>query len=310
MLRLLTIVLLVVINTATIALFVYTTHRYFFTGPDDLGGVGAIFAMVLGFIPVMHLAGKLSDSLFSSSPFSSSSRPLSHTQSGWWLLGLNGLWVAMVVTLTLLLPLRSEYCTRQGKQLYKQGLLNEAINTFDKAIYQNPNNAEAQHALALIYEELKDYSEARRYYSLAFRNHRTPIVVLNHYARLLIKSGEYDDALELLLRAETQILQRLGSDDESEKRIQAVVAKNLVWAYWKAGDPESARALLDDARQALRRAAALDEYPEIYCLQSILMDKSLAATALESCALGYADRRLESLDIALLRAAQKAVKTL
>lgn len=299
LIRLLIITGLVAINFTALSLFIHTLHRIFASGPGDIGGVGALLAAVLGFVPIVQGARMQTNTL---------------QTTGWhtlrartgFLLGLNAAAVLGVLCLwQFALPWFSEHNYRKGNEYNQQGNLNKAIEHFDRSIYQHSDNPTALLSLATLYEEIKDDKKAKQYYGLAVRHEAAPFTALNNLARLYINTDEHDEAIALLLRAQAHLWRTAQPDDDRLNVRQGVISKNLAWAYWIAKDTALAEQAVSEAASTLALAGAVSDYPEIYCLRALLLAPPHTSNLVKACEMGYAKKAMTSLDIGLLRQARK-----
>jgi hypothetical protein len=124
----------------------------------------------------------------------------------------------------------------------------------------------------------------------------------------LIKTEDYDDAIELLLRAQNNLWSTGQADDDQKNLKQGVISKNLAWAYWAADDTDLAVEAINEAGTALELAGAVTKYPEIYCLRALLLQQAQAKDSVNACELGLAEKEVSSLDISLLRVARESIR--
>ena len=100
--------------------------------------------------------------------------------------------------------------TNQVEELYKLGWTYfdqnnyaEAETTLKQVLELDENHIDSNYYLSRVYQQLKKYAEAERYFSLALsiigKNPKDSL--LNHWGELLVKKGEYQKALSLFSRA-------------------------------------------------------------------------------------------------------------
>lgn len=299
MTQLLAIIGLAAINLTVLSLFVHTLHRIFATGPDDMGEASALLAAILAFIPIVQGARLQTSKIQTLGWHKNGSHKI-------FLLGLNAAAIVGVLSLWLLaLPWLSERNYNKGMSFNEQGKLNKAIEHFNQSIYQHADNPAALLSLAILHEEIKDEEKAKQFYVQVIRHETAPVIALNNLARLYINSNEHDEAIALLLRAQTHLWQTAQPNDTELNLRQGVIAKNLAWAYWTAKDTTLAAQAIREADSALALAGAASNYPEIYCLKAILLPQTQARDLIRACEMGMAEKDINSLDIGLLRQARK-----
>jgi len=298
MIRLLMIVGLVAVNFFALLVLINTLHRFFATGPADLGGVNVLLGTgaALGFVPIVQGARLLTNKI---------------QITGWRAIRSHAglLNIAAILTVLflwqLLLPWYSTITYSDGVESYEQGKLDTAIDNFDRSIYQHSDNPAALLALATIYEETKDDEKAKQFYKLVIPSEVALLIASNNLARLYLKDNEPLEAIELLLRAQTHLFLTTQPDDDGLNLGQGVISKNLAWAYWIAEDTARAEEAIKEADFALKLAGAASDYPEIYCLQAILLPQLQTSDLIKACEMGFAEREMSSLDISLLQKARK-----
>ncbi|MEL7401264.1 MAG: tetratricopeptide repeat protein, partial [Pseudomonadota bacterium] len=119
----------------------------------------------------------------------------------------------------------NRYHATGEQQYYNQGKLASAQGSFQRALQLNPNFPEANHSLALTYEDLRDFDSAKAEYVKAVNAGLLKSV--NNLARLQIKEEQdYESAAVLLLTA----LQDKGRD-RKDATLEYGLRKNLGWAW-------------------------------------------------------------------------------
>ena len=295
--RLIWIFCLSTLNLFLLFHFIKTLHKLFASGPTDFGGVAPILGLLLGVGPI-----------FRGVHFLVEKQHILDLE----LLGLPAkvlLWINFIAALCILglslyiLPWSSEYNFNEGYKFAEQGEFEKAIFHLNRSIYQNPDNQDVLLTLATIYEDIKDDEKAKFYYYLAIRNKASRYITLNNLSRLHLKKKENDEAIELLLRAEIDLL-KTDHRDEMSKKI-GIIYKNLAWAYWAAEDMSLAKKTILKAVSELEDANAVEDYPEVYCLLALLLEDQPTNDLLIECEKGLEKQEPSSLNINLLREAKK-----
>ena len=175
--------------------------------------------------------------------------------------------------------LRGRPLSRGWKQYFTEGKLESAQASFRRALQLNPNFPEANHHLALTYEDLRDFDNARAEYVKAVN--AGLLTSVNNLARLqIVEDKDYESAAVLLLSA---------LDDEARDHKDTVLEyglrKNLGWAWLEQGRLIEAEGELDRAN---RLEADLPEpRPDAHCLIARVLEKTAknegAQTEWEAC---------------------------
>jgi len=95
----------------------------------------------------------------------------------------------------------ASYNVQLGISYLTQGNLSEAKNKLDRALEQNPKNAEANFVAGLLYDRLGENKKADSYYSRAVDLDPKNSEVLNGYAAFLCRKGSRDKGEKLALEA-------------------------------------------------------------------------------------------------------------
>lgn len=90
---------------------------------------------------------------------------------------------------------------RLGTEYMRLGKLNVALEKLLKAIELDPKNVEAHDSVAVLYEKLKQYPEAREHFAAAIKLRPESPSTLNNFGRFLCDRGEYDEAIAHLQQA-------------------------------------------------------------------------------------------------------------
>jgi len=91
----------------------------------------------------------------------------------------------------------SEYNTQLGLAYLRQGRDQMAMEKLRKAVAQDPQNAQAYHYLAVLYQKLGESKKADEAYGKALRNAPNDPNLLNNYGTFLCEEGKYDPAIKL-----------------------------------------------------------------------------------------------------------------
>jgi type IV pilus assembly protein PilF len=148
--------------------------------------------------------------------------------------------------------------TELGQKYMQQGKLEIALQNLNKALAYDPNYADANTVIAVLYERIGDVKQAETYYKKAAQIKPKGGSELNNYAALLCKIGRYDEAQTYFERAIADPFYKTPE----------VALVNSGTCFLKAGKT-------DQAEQRLR--AALDRAPNdgeaLFQLASVLYEK-------------------------------------
>lgn len=154
------------------------------------------------------------------------------------------------------------------RQYFKQGKLASAQGNFKRALQLNPNFPEANHHLALTYEDLRDFDSAKAEYVKAVNAGFLRSV--NNLARLqIVEEEDYESAAVLLLKA----LQSKERDRE-DTALEYGLRKNLGWAWLKQERLIKAQGELMKANKI--EATLPEVRPDAYCLLAMTMEQQAA----------------------------------
>mgnify|MGYP006266600627 CR=1 FL=1 len=163
------------------------------------------------------------------------------------------------------------------EQYFEQKQLANAQSSFQRALKLNPDFPEAQHLLALTYEDLSDFGQAKAEYTKAAR--AGYVKSFNNLARLHLLVDEDPETAAVLL------LQAIEDDnrDLSNAELSYTLHKNLGWAYL-----QQQRYL--EAQHQLNEALLLEDrlnrpWPDAHCLlaQTLEAQGQDAQAQRESC---------------------------
>src|SRR5690606_39253757 len=102
----------------------------------------------------------------------------------------------------------AEVNTQLGVQYLRQGELEQAAQRLSRAVRQDPQNAEAPAAFALLNEQLNEEGTGRRHYQRALQLAPEDSSILNNYGRFLCEHGEVEEAERLFKLAAENPLYR------------------------------------------------------------------------------------------------------
>lgn len=162
------------------------------------------------------------------------------------------------------LPWIGEIYREQGIRKHNAGNLADAQDNYERAIALNPDDAEAQYNLGLLYEDLQNFNSARTQYQLAVQEGYSR--AYNNLARLYILDGNNAAAVTLLMR---------GLQSIDDRQIKPFLHKNLGWARLEQGR-------FADAKAQLQLAIALTSEPAAHphcLLAQVLEEQGQAAQA-------------------------------
>ncbi len=158
-----------------------------------------------------------------------------------------------------------QYFAVGQRQYFDEGKLTSAQGNFQRALQLHPDFPEANHNLALTYEDLRDFDSAKAEYVKALSAGYLKSV--NNLARLQIAEDQkYESAAVLLLTA----LKDEGRDRE-DTELEYGLRKNLGWAWLEQNRLIKAQGELIKAN---RLEASLPEpRPDAYCLLAQVLEK-------------------------------------
>lgn len=96
--------------------------------------------------------------------------------------------------------------TQLGMRYLQQGELQRSLDKLEKALRQDPDNANAHMAMAILQQRLEQPEKARDHYQQALELAPESPALLNNYGRFLCAQGDYDRAIEYFKRAGTNPL--------------------------------------------------------------------------------------------------------
>jgi Tfp pilus assembly protein PilF len=126
----------------------------------------------------------------------------------------------------------------EAERLRASGDLTGAARLLREQLAREPDNGDAARLLAQTLYWLRDFEEARRVYDAALARHPNDSAVRLDYARMLLDTGRWDEARELLSQLQSNAAIRADAD--------ALLA---TLAYWQ-GDLSTAQRLFESVLRA------------------------------------------------------------
>jgi len=190
--------------------------RFLNGGPDSWGALAVIVQSLLTLLPVGGLLSKTGQETFERWLKQSPIPKLYWQETK---LALNVLVVVLLFSFRLSLPSIAVLYNDQGLAVYRAGQWANARYNYQRALKLNPDYAEAQYNLGLLYEDLQDFKAAQEAYQLAAANGLD--AAYNNLGRLYIRQQNYTAAIPFLLS---------GLDKAQDDYVRYDVLKNLGWA--------------------------------------------------------------------------------
>ncbi|MEL6605281.1 MAG: tetratricopeptide repeat protein [Cyanobacteria bacterium J06614_10] len=256
--------LTIALITLCLALARDISTRFFTGAPGIWSSIGAIAPAALALFAtggaLTKVGKQLIDTLLANHPKAAHRTP-------WIKFGLAaGLTALFFIGHALGLPVAANRYHETGKQQYfQEGRLASAQASFKRALQLNPNFPEANHSLALTYEDLRDFDSAKGEYVKAVN--AGLLTSVNNLARLqIVEEADYESAAVLLLTA----LQNKARD-RNDTALEYGLRKNLGWAWLNQDRLIKAQGELIRAN---RLEATLPEpRPDAYCLLAQVLEK-------------------------------------
>lgn len=170
--------------------------------------------------------------------------PQFHSQAT---LGITAMLLLASVGVNNSLPEIGKWNYREGKKLYKQGLLVKAKAQYEQAAKIAPQDSDILIALGEIYESLGDLDPAQKLYQRVVE--RGDARAFNNLGRVYISKKKLSDA-ESLLRIGLQEFTK--GPRKKEGQLNYELHLNLGWVLLEQG-------LYEEAEKELRKAVNLDE---------------------------------------------------
>jgi tetratricopeptide (TPR) repeat protein len=153
-------------------------------------------------------------------------------------------------------PQAAQLFRRQGVTALEGGSYSTAIRHFQQALSLAPRNARTHYNLASAYEALHDYEQAIAEYQISLEIDDGFWPAYNNLGRLHVRSQDDPDAaLATLLAGQRRADSPLG---------QAVIGKNIAWAYLEKGLPRASLAALEKVTENLMTLQGQGVSVEIY----------------------------------------------
>ncbi|NER78982.1 MAG: hypothetical protein F6K42_05265 [Leptolyngbya sp. SIO1D8] len=152
----------------------------------------------------------------------------------------------------------NRYYNLGNQQYFDEEQLTKAQSSSQQALKLQPDHPAAQHLLALTYENLRDFDQAKAEYAKAVS--AGYVKSFNNLARLyLFVDDDPETAAVLLLRALED-----ENRDRTDKDLDYTIRKNLGWAYLKQRRYLEAQSFLN---QAIALEGELERtWPDAHCL--------------------------------------------
>jgi len=156
----------------------------------------------------------------------------------------------------------AELNVRLGFEYLQKGRRADAVIKFERALEQDPDNAQARYGLALVHEQVNDIKEARRWYTAAIDKAPKDPGIRNAYGTFLCRHDEYQAAEVAFLEAARNLNYRTPEFAYANAGLCARRAKDEVKAegYLRAAlesNPTYAPALFELAELKLAQGDAL-----------------------------------------------------
>ncbi|MEO1685391.1 MAG: tetratricopeptide repeat protein [Cyanobacteria bacterium J06631_12] len=256
--------LTIALITLCLALARDISTRFFTGAPGIWSSIGAIAPAAIALFAtggaLTKVGKQLIDTLLSKHPKAARRTP-------WIKFGLvAGLTALFFIAHFQGLPAAANRYHETGKQQYfNEGRIASAQGSFKRALQLNPNFPEANHNLALTYEDLRDFDSAEAEYVKAVNAGFLRSV--NNLARLqIVEEEDYESAAVLLLTA----LQNEERDRE-DANLEYGLRKNLGWAWLNQDRLLKAQGELIKANRI--EASLPEPRPDAYCLLAQVLEK-------------------------------------
>jgi type IV pilus assembly protein PilF len=106
----------------------------------------------------------------------------------------------------------------------------DAVLKFEKAIEQDPDNAQAYYGMALVHEQVADHKQARKAYETAASKAPDDAAIRNAYGTFLCRRGEHKAAQEAFMAAARNLNYRTPAVAYTNAAICAREGKDLAGA--------------------------------------------------------------------------------
>lgn len=279
------VLLVYAINIAVLVCIIKGVHRLFAVSPTDFESSVTIVGTILGMAPLWVVSTQLiPKKVLNSTPGKLFSRKFI-------VLGHVIVWSFAVILWVAWLPLQGHRNFNKGIEAQAQKNHLTAIRYFERARYQLGERADIHYHLANIHQDLSNVREAEVHYWLSiYQDDAYPAEAFNNLALLLLERDDKTlNALDLLDLAERRIALNMAQEEWLQR---GIINKNRAWAYWKLGIPKTAKKYANEAVNNLVTADRLDDFPEVYCLLTLVNstdnynsteDSELQKAAPENC---------------------------
>lgn len=164
-------------------------------------------------------------------------------------LGSSLLMTGLLLSIWLNLPSISNGYKQEGKELQEQEKLASAEEKYLQAIKLDSENLDAHYKLATLYEELQDFSNAKKQYIIAAKGGF--VDAYNNLAYWYIRENKNEEAIDLLnqglrlIKEKEKNLEQLTDKEKLNLQTQKYnIYKNLGWARFKQKRDDDAMAYL------------------------------------------------------------------
>ncbi len=255
---------LTLVNVTAMFYLLFAIYKILARSEDNIVDLLALGFTVASAIPMLQLARWVVAE-------SKSGAKLSKHQKRQFAVGAHlCLWLGTLSIWFLLVPYLSQSNYQSGLLKLEEKQHASAIEHFRKSLHQDGTQWRAHYRLANTFEELANTEQAITHYWLGIHSDKTayPSAAFNNLAYLYMSKQRYYDALDLLDKAESRLAEY--KSDREAWLYRGVIRKNRVWTYLKLGLNSHAAKELELAWQLLTAAKALNDYPEIYCMRTIV----------------------------------------
>lgn len=90
---------------------------------------------------------------------------------------------------------------QMGTRYLELGMLEDAKGKLETALDLDSGNGDIHNAMAIFYEQIKEYPEAEQYYESALRRKSDSFDIKNNYGRFLCERGNYAKGIAMLQEA-------------------------------------------------------------------------------------------------------------
>jgi len=227
---------------------------------DDLIGTLTLLVSVISIFPLWY-----------SSQLELPDKPIERNKLKWLVVGTS-LFFLITVLLFQSLPFYSDYFFKRGENTHSKKIISEAINHYEHALYLKSDRSDVYFSLGNLYESIANYQLAQKNYELAIKNNNVPFEAYNNLARLYLKEGKYDDALDLLtlaLRFNKTHRDNADINGQSFEERKGVIYKNIAWAYLGLEEFDAAFKNAKISHKALSEGKVQKEHRFIQCIVAI-----------------------------------------